>query len=291
MNRTILSTVLGVCCLLNMGNAQVVSDGTLQLISDQFSFTEGPAVDQEGNVFFTDQPNNRIWKYGIDGKLSLFMENAGRSNGLYFDNAGNLIACADEQYQLWRIKKDGHIDTLVSHYQDSLLNGPNDVWVSPSGIIYFTDPYYQRDYWTRKSPDMKTQALYMYHEGTVTRLDGQLNKPNGIIGSADGNLLYVADIGADKTYRYKIQADGTLTDKQLFVTQGSDGITMDEEGNIYLTGKGITVYSPEGEKIDHIPVPSNWTGNVCFGGINRDLLFITASSRVFILKMNVKGQR
>lgn len=271
--------------------AQTVTNGPLELISNQFSFTEGPATDQDGHVFFTDQPNNTIWKYDIQGTLSLFMEDAGRSNGLYFDSAGRLIACADENYQLWAIHPDGTIDTLVSHYRDSLFNGPNDVWVSPSGAMYFTDPYYQRNYWERTKPDMASEGLYHYQNGVLTRVDSDFGKPNGIIGSADGKLLYVADIGANKTYRYRILADGSLSDKQLFVEQGSDGMTLDADGNLYLTGRGVTVYDRHGTKIEQIDVPVGWTANVCFGGPERDFLFITASDSIFKINMKTRGDR
>ncbi|GAA4795829.1 SMP-30/gluconolactonase/LRE family protein [Olivibacter ginsenosidimutans] len=261
----------------------------LKLVKDGFRFTEGPAVDREGNIYFTDQPNNRIWKYDIKGELTIFMENAGRANGLFFDKKGNLIACADEHDELWRIQKNGKVEKLVNNYQDTLLNGPNDVWVAPTGVIYFTDPYYQRDYWKRTSPDLKVEALYSYQEnGKVTRLDANFKRPNGIIGTPDGKYLYVADIDDNKTYQYTIQKDGSLTNKTLFVAQGSDGMTIDRAGNLYLTGNGITVYNTRGEKIAHIPVP-NRTSNVCFGGKQRDLLFITARDKVFTLKMNVKG--
>ena len=272
--------------------AQVVApEATLQLLADGFSFTEGPAADRNGNVFFTDQPNNRIWRYGTNGNLAIFMEPAGRANGLYFDQQGRLIACADERYELWRIGMDRKVEKLAVNYRDSLFNGPNDVWVSPTGTIYFTDPYYQRDYWNRNTPDLTAEALYMYRDGKVSRLDDQFKRPNGIVGTQDGKFLYVADIGDNKTYRYAVRRDGSLTDRQVFAPQGSDGMTIDEDGNIYLTGKGIHVYSPTGEKIEHIDVPANWTANVCFGGANRDLLFITASDKVFTLQMAVRGTR
>jgi len=128
----------------------IADNAKLELVSSQFSFTEGPATDKEGNIFFTDQPNNRIWKYSTEGKLSIFLENAGRSNGMYFDKTGNLITCADEQNQLWQIGMDGTIKVLITNFEGKHFNGPNDVWVSRNGILYFTDPYYQRDYWTRQ---------------------------------------------------------------------------------------------------------------------------------------------
>lgn len=269
----------------------VAPHASLQLVSDQFSFTEGPAADKAGNVFFTDQPNNRIWEYDTGGHLSVFMENAGRSNGLYFDPQGNLLSCADEQYQLWRISPNKQVTVLVKDLGGHYLNGPNDVWVSRRNIIYFTDPYYQRDYWQRTKPDITGEKVYYLPKGAAEPLvaDDSLQKPNGIIGTQDGRYLYVADIQANKTFRYTIRQDGSLGNKQLFVPQGSDGMGIDEQGNVYLTGKGVTVYNSEGKKIKHIPVPAEWTANVCFGGKNHDVLFITAGKNLFTLQMQVRG--
>ena len=265
--------------------------GTPRLISKQFKFTEGPAVDRQGNVFFTDQPNNRIWKYSTDGKLSIFMEPAGRANGMYFDRKGNLVACADEHDQLWSISRSGKVKVLVTGYRDSLLNGPNDVWVAPDGGIYFTDPYYQRDYWTRKSPDMKEQNVYYLAPGSAApvAVARDIVKPNGIVGTPDGRWLYVADIEGGKIYRYSIGRDGRLSDRQLFTDQGCDGMTLDSRGNLYLAGKGVTIYNPQGLRIGHIPIPEPWSANVCFAGKDRDQLFVTASTAVYIVPMKVKG--
>lgn len=103
--------------------------------------------------------------------------------------------------------------------------------------------------------------------------------------------LYVADIGASKIFSYKINDDGTLSDKQLFVPFGSDGLILDKEGNLYITGKGVTVFDPKGNQIEHIPVPAEWTANVCFGGRDGKTLFITAGDAVYGLKMKVKGDK
>lgn len=267
-----------------------------RLVARQFAFTEGPAADQAGNVFFTDQPNNKIWKYSTDGKLSVFLDNAGRANGLYFDAQGNLLACADEQNQLWSIDARGRVTVLLQDVQGHRLNGPNDLWSNPkTGGIYFTDPYYQRSYWRRTTPDagLGGQKLYYLPQGQLQPVvaDDQLLKPNGIIGTPDGRLLYVADIEANKTYRYQIGPQGQLTNRQLFVAQGSDGMTLDHEGNVYLTGNGVQVYTPAGELLEHIAIPEKWTGNVCFGGRNRQTLFITASEAIYTLPMRVTGAR
>ncbi len=262
------------------------------LVSSQFSFTEGPAVDKQGNIYFTDQPNNKIWKYDTDGKLSVFMHNAGRSNGMFFDKKGNLVACADEQNQLWSIAPDTTVSVLLKDFNGLRFNGPNDCWITKKGSIYFTDPYYQRDYWTRKKGEMDGQQVYYLAKNKLpVVVANDLVKPNGITGSADNKYLYVADIQADKTYRYTINADGTLGGKILFAPKGSDGMTIDNKGNIYLTGKGVSIYNKKGALIEHIDVPEPWTANVCFGGKKRNMLFITASKSVYTLKMKVRGVR
>jgi gluconolactonase len=262
-----------------------------QLVAKQFSFTEGPAVDRYGNIFFTDQPNNKIWKYDTEGKLSIFLDSAGRSNGMYFDKKGNLISCADAKDELWSISPKGKITVLLKDYNGHMFNGPNDVWVRPDGGIYITDPYYQRDYWTRKKPDLDGQKLYYLPKGKhqAVIVDDKFVRPNGIVGTPDGKILYVADIGDNKTYKYDINKDGSLTNRTLFIAQGSDGMTIDNLGNIYLCGKGVTIVNPQGEKIGHIDIDEPWSANICFGGKNRDILFITASKAVYTLKMNVKG--
>ncbi|MFV0419469.1 MAG: SMP-30/gluconolactonase/LRE family protein [Dysgonomonas sp.] len=264
----------------------------VEKLANGFSFTEGPAMDRKGNVYFTDQPNNKILKWSTDGKLSVFMENSGRANGLYFDRKGNLISCSDMDNELWSIDNKGNHKALVTDFDKKKLNGPNDLWIHPKGDIYFTDPLYKRDYWTR-DPEMQQDGEYVYFlspDGkSITKVETELEKPNGIIGSPDGKLLYVADIKANKTYVYDILPDGTLSNKRLFTALGSDGMTIDNEGNIYLTGKGVTVFNPRGEQIEHIPIEVNWTANVCFGGKDMKTLFITASQNLYGLRMNVKG--
>ena len=268
----------------------IAESATLQLISKQFAFTEGPAVDRQGNIFFTDQPNNTIWKYDTEGKLSVFLDKTSRSNGMYFDKKGNLITCADEENQLISISPKGKIKVLVNDLNGLHFNGPNDLWISPSGGIYFTDPFYPRNYWSRKTPELQGEHVYYLAKNkTPILVSNYLLKPNGIIGTPDGKFLYVADIKGNKTFRFNIMVDGTLSAPTLFVEKGSDGLTIDENGNIYLTGDGVTVYNPKGELIEHIKVPENWTANVTFGGKDNHTLFITASKAVYTLQMNVKG--
>ena len=269
----------------------IAPGATLQKLAGGFSFTEGPACDAHGNVYFTDQPNDRIWKWSVTGKLSVFLSPAGRSNGLCFDTHGDLWACADEHNQLWRITPQGKATVVVKDFGGKLLNGPNDVWIRPDGGLYLSDPYYQRDYWKRGPIEQPGQyVLYLAPDHkTLTAVATDLTQPNGIIGTPDGKTLYVADIGAGRTYSYAIQKDGTLAHKTLFCEMGSDGMTIDSEGNVYLTGHGVTVFDKTGKQIAHIPINEGWTGNICFGGADRHALFITASTSIYAMQMRTHG--
>jgi len=310
MNRiqlvaTVLLTSLAGACAAVRDSGVTAPGAKVEKLSGEFQFTEGPAADKEGNVFFTDQPNDRILKWSVDGKLSTFLQPCGRSNGLYFDKQGWLIACADEKNELWSISPDaGKAPTpgapempkvistvLVKDYKGKLLNGPNDLWVRPDGGIYFTDPFYKRTYWKRGPMEQDGQCVYYLSPDrkALKRVADDLTQPNGIIGTPDGKKLYVADIGAKKTYVYDIQEDGGLAGKKLFCEMGSDGMTIDEDGNVYLTGRGVTAFDKEGKKVAQIDVPEPWTANVTFGGKDRHTLFITASKSLYAIRMRVKG--
>lgn len=287
MNCALIALVL----LASEDPLPVAPGAKVEKLAGGFEFTEGPSVDAAGNVYFTDQPNDRIMRWGTDGKLSTFMQPCGRSNGLCFDKDGKLWACADEKNELWVIDLATKMKTVVAKgYQGKLLNGPNDVWVRPDGGAYFTDPFYKRPYWKRGPQEQDRQAVYFRAaDGTIARVDGDYKQPNGLVGTADGKTLYVADIGAGKTYRYDIQPDGSLTNRALFCSLGSDGMTLDEAGNVYLTGKGVMVFDKAGKKVAQIDVPEAWTANVCFGGAEITTLVITAGKGLYAVKMRVKG--
>jgi gluconolactonase len=271
----------------------VAAGATLQLIVDDCKFTEGPASDAAGNVFFTDQPNDRIVRVGIDGTVADFMKPAGRSNGMFFAPNGKLIACADEENQMWEIDvQDRSHKRLFDKFEAIRLNGPNDVWVHPSGVMYFTDPFYKRPWWAHDKQPQTVQALYRVAQDRLVlqREPEPFKQPNGIVGDAKRGVLFVADIGDKKTYSYPINADATLGKRTLFCEEGSDGMTLDDAGNLYLTGnRGVTVYRADGTRIGVIEVPKNWTANVCFGGKDHRTLFVTASDSVYSLAMLTRG--
>ncbi len=291
---TLALSVTSVFAQIEDKRGLVAKNAELVKVQDGFAFTEGPAVNRFGDVFFTDQPNNRIHKWdAISNTVSVFKENAGRSNGMYFMLDGTLLTCADEKNELWAINTDGKEEVLISAFRGKKLNGPNDLWVRPKGGLYFTDPLYVREYWEGREnePEQDGQHVYFLSDdrSELFRVAEDLKTPNGIVGSPDGKHLFVADLGAKKTYKYEIREDGYLINKELFCEMGSDGMTIDNRGNVYLTGDGVTVFDRKGNQVGHIPVPEKWTANVVFGALDRQTLFITASESVYTLKMKARG--
>lgn len=289
--RTFLAAIVLVPVLPVLSDGVVAPAAKLEKLAGDFAFTEGATHDGAGNVFFVDQPNNRIMEWSADGKLATFLQPSGYANGMCFDGQGNLIACADEHNQLWSIAPDKTVTVLVTNFQGEYMNGPNDVWVAPTGGMFITDPFYKRTWWDHSKMALTNEEVYYLtpDRKTLTRVTDDLKKPNGITGSPDGKRLFVSDIGAHQTWRYDIQPDGTLKNKTLFCALGSDGMTIDAEGNVYLTGNGVTVFDPSGKQIDHIAVPENWTANICISGADHQTLFITASKSLYSIHLRVAG--
>jgi gluconolactonase len=288
--------VISIPCLGQNENPKVnplIAPGAkLEKLSGGFLFTEGPIADSKGNIYFTDQPNDKIHIWSTDGKLTTFLEPSGRANGQYFDKKGNLWACAEAKNELWSISPDKQVTKIPLKFEGNIFNSPNDLWITKENGVYFTDPFWRRTFWDHSEQPQKKESLYYLHpdHSTLTRVDGELVKPNGLIGSADGRVLYVADMGARKTYKYNIQKDGSLTDKTLFCELGSDGMTIDSKGNIYLTGRGVIIFDKMGKQVGTIDIPEAPT-NVCFGGKDFKTLFVTARTGIYSIKMNVKGAR
>lgn len=269
-------------------NDSVVASGaTPEVLSADFMFTEGPIADTDGNVYFTDIPANRIHVWTTSGELQTFREQTNGTNGLFFDGDGNLYGAEGGNGRVTRMDADGNVSVVVDEYDGAPFNSPNDLWVDADGGIYFTDPRYGLE------SNLPQPGYYVYYvapgASEAQLIIDDLVRPNGIIGTPDGRTLYVADHQGDETYAYTISAPGELSDKRLLIEQGSDGLTLDERGNIYLTGgRDITVYSPEGELLETLTFPLA-PANMTFGGPDRDVLYVTARSTLFALQMNVKG--
>ena len=275
---------LGVSC----GAEGLTAEGAeVTRLAGDFVFTEGPATDVEGNVYFSDIPNNRIHKWSLDGKLTTVREETGRANGLYFDQQGNLLACEGGNRRVTSMDSTGKLTVLADHFNGKKLNSPNDLWIDPQGGVYFTDPRYGNE------DGLEQSGFHVYYippgKGTVIRVLDGLVKPNGIIGTSDGKTVFVADAGANKTYRYRVASGGKLVDARIAAPEGSDGMTLDERGNLYLTRRAVVVYSIDGSKIETIEVPEP-PANITFGGKDRKTLFITARQSFYSVRMSVRGQ-
>jgi gluconolactonase len=270
----------------------VGENAQLELLADGFAFTEGPVADKEGNVYFSDIPNSRIHKWTIEDDLSTFLENSGRSNGLAFDKDGNLIACEGGNRRLTSIDSQGNLMVLVDQFEGKKLNSPNDLWIDSKGGIYFTDPRYG------DRSDLELDGEFVFYltpdKEQLIKVIENMVRPNGIIGAPDGKQLFVADRGADSNWTYKINEDGTLTDKKFFCAEGSDGMTIDINGNIYITSPRrepyfmVSIFDKDRNKVGDIQVPEMPT-NVCFWGKEKNKLFITTRKTIHSIKMNVTG--
>jgi gluconolactonase len=283
----LFSLALFSASLASAAEELVAPGAKVEQLAGGFAFTEGPARDAQGNIYFSDIPNNRIHKWSLDGKLSTFRENSGGANGLFFDRAGSLVVCEGGNRRMTSIAPGGAVTVLADSYGGKKLNSPNDLWVDPQGGVYFSDPRYGRQ------EGVEQDGFHVYYlppdRKRLLRVTDNLVKPNGVVGTADGKLLYVTDAGDGKTFVYRIQPDGTLADRKLIAPVGADGMTLDEQGNLYLARGGVQVYSPDGKKVATIEVPEG-PSNVCFGGADRRTLFITARKTLYAVRMSVRGQ-
>ena len=269
------------------GKSVVAPGAKAVKLPGKYQFTEGPAVDAKGNVFFTDIPKNLIYKCSIDGKMSVWRKDSGGANGLFFDARGNLLACEGNLGRVTSTTPKGKVTVLAGKYDGKRFNKPNDLWVDPDGGVYFSDPVYGRVKITQGGQ----HVYYISPDGKkITRVIDDMKKPNGVVGTPDGKVLYVADHGAGKVYRYDIAKPGVLSGKQQFAPVACDGMTLDNEGNVYLTEKTVLVYNAKGKRIEQIDVPMRPT-NACFGGVDMQTLFVTGRSAVCTIKMRVKGVR
>jgi gluconolactonase len=268
----------------------IAKNAEIEKVGTGYAFTEGPAVAPDGKVYFTDQPNDRIHVWDEKEGVSLWLEGARRSNGMYFNAKGQLVTCADLYNQLGYFDENKEFHLIHEGYDGKLLNAPNDLWIAPNGGIYFSDPYYHRNWWEEgRGEEQDVRGVYyLSPEGKITRVIDDFVQPNGLIGTPDGKILYATDINDRKIWKYDIRPDGSLANKTFFAPQGSDGMTLDNKGNVYLTMGKVWVYSPEGELVQEIEFPES-PANICFGGKKRKTLFVTARTSVYTLEMKVKG--
>ncbi len=256
--------------------------GEVRKLGGEMRFTEGPAADGRGNVYFTDIPNNRIMKW--DGKeLSVWRENSGAANGIRVDRDGSLVVCEGGNRRVTRITMDQQVTVLAESYEGKKLNSPNDLCFDGKGGIYFTDPRYGKG----EGMEQDKEAVYYIPPGggKLLRVADDMVRPNGIEMGKD--RLYIADAGGGKVYRCAVNADGTLGERQEHAPVACDGMKLDEKGNLYTTTRrGVEVFDPEGKPLGVIEVPEK-PANVCFDG---NVLYITARTSLYAVELKVKGR-
>lgn len=272
--------------------------GEIVKLHTGFAFTEGPAADAEGNVYFTDIRNNRIHRVDVDGKLSTFLEDSKACNGLMFNSKGLLIACQGGTGKVIAIDpKSKEITVVAGEYNGKRFNAPNDLVIDRQDGVYFTDPAFGRD-----MAQDKMGVYYVDTKGTVTRLIDDLPRPNGVLLSPDEKTLYVLPSGSPNVMAYPVLEPGKIGKGNVLCkleqadsgqARGGDGLAVDTKGNLYLTQpslKAIQVVSPEGKTLGLIRIPEN-PANCDFGGKDTKTLYVTAQKSLYAIKMEATGHR
>ena len=252
--------------------------------------TEGPLGDADGNVFFTDPYGACIYKWSQDGTVSVFTDKSGGANGLFFDSGGKIIAVQAYRRGLAAFDSNGNETILLSTYEGKKFNEPNDLYIDRKGGVYFSDPYYHVHY-----DPLELDREHVYYltpdHISVIQVTEDIAQPNGIHGNPEGTLLYIIDTKEHATYMFDVADDGTLSNKRLFALTGYDGMTVDRNGNVYITTGAentVLIYDRNGTLLETITVPEP-TWNVCFGGGDKKTLFITAGLSLYSVQMNVSG--
>ncbi|MCC9604814.1 SMP-30/gluconolactonase/LRE family protein [Blastopirellula sp. JC732] len=270
--------------------------GEVKTLQKNFAFTEGPSSDSAGNLYFSDIPNDRIYRQAPDGKIAVFLEPAGHTNGTMVRSARLLICQMDGQLASVSLSGDDY-QVLAGKYEEKRFNAPNDLVCDIQGGVYFTDPRFRApDPW----PQKVEAVYYLSADGVVTRLIDDIVAPNGVILSIDEKTLYVVPSMETKLYAYDVLGPGKLGKKRALCqfrqpegedNQGGDGLTIDEHGNLYVTTKlGVQVISPKGEILGIIEFPEH-PANATFGGPEGKTLFVTARTGLYSVEMSVKGHQ
>lgn len=299
---------------------RVGKDAAAVEIAASIAFMEGPTVDSEGNVYFTDLRSERIMKLSTNGELTTFRHPSNYANGLIFDDKWRLIACegSDDKVDKPRVTRTdmqtGEIEIIAEFFEGKRINEPNDVTIDSKGRVYFTDR-------PRKSPapdQTSVHAVYRVdQDGTIAQIlvEPDIEKPNGLIISPDDKTFYLietngAEGGARMIRAYDLEPDGSVTNMRVFHDfypgRSGDGMTIDSEGNLYVaaglhrrrgtsetldTKCGVHVFSPEGKLKQFIPIPEDTITNCAFGGPDLKTLYVTAGKTLFKLRIDIAGTR
>ena len=268
--------------------------GKVSKVHGGFQFTEGPTYDGK-HLYFSDIPNDRIMRTDLKGNLETFMESCGHCNGMMFDGNSKLIACRMDGELISIDTASKLIKSLLSKYQGNRFNACNDLVIDKTGGIYFTDPRYRApDPW----PQAKEAFYYRSNKGEVTRLGDDLAAPNGIILSPDEMTLYVVPSMQKQVYAYSVKSPGMIANKRVLYeikqpaekeNSGGDGLSIDVQGNLYLTTDlGVQVVSAQGKLLGILSFPEQ-PANCSFGGREMKTLYATCRTGLYSVEMPIAG--
>lgn len=306
MIRTRLLKSLALCALTVAAVTAVAQDKAIpgvgpssepKKVATGFKFTEGPAPDGDGNVYFSDIPNERIHKIDAAGKVSVFREKSNFANGLMVNAKGEVVAC-EMNGAIVAISADGKERRVIADkFDGKRFNAPNDLVIDKDGGVYFTDPAFRAP---NPLPQGKTCVYYADAKGKVTRLIDDLPNPNGVRLSPDEKTLYVFPSGQKQMMSYPVEGPGKLGKGKVFCelaqakeggNSGGDGGTVDSKGNVYVAaGTGVQVFDPTGKMLGTIKLPEQ-PSNCTFGGKDMKTLYVTARTSVYACEMEVAGHR
>jgi len=269
--------------------------GEIKKLHTELKFTEGPAADADGNLFFSDIPADRIYKLDAQGALSVFLEPSHHTNGLMVDGKGRILACEMDGRIVAIARDTKKVTELAGGFGGKRFNAPNDLVVDRAGGIYFTDPRFRAPMpW----PQEKEAFYYLSADGKVARLGDNLPAPNGVILSPDEKTLYVIPSMQKQMMAYPVLGPGKLGEGKVFCeleqkdpsgNGGGDGLTVDVKGNLYITsGLGLQVFDAAGKKLGTIAFPEQ-PANVTFGGKDHKTLYVTARTSLYACPMEIAG--
>ena len=266
----------------------------LKQLCSGYLFSEGPVWDiKTDTLYFTDFQKFQIWQWTENGGVKLYRENSNRAIGLSMDANGRIVSAESKAHAIAYADHEKS-EIIANSFQGKLLNSPNDAVVSRDGFIFFTDPYSEA---MGEPREIGYNGIFSISpRGEIHLVDDSFERPNGIAFSPDESVLYVNDTKKQSIFAYSVNKDKVTQKTGLFAqVDGSygkgvvDGMKLDIEGNVYVTGPGgIWVFSPAGDPLAILYIPE-LAGNLCFGGKDSRTLYITASTSVYSLDVGIPG--
>ena len=282
--------------------AVIGDDVEIEEVGSGFEFTEGPIWNHvEKHIIFSDIPGNVMRRWRPDGSVETWRQPSNMANGNAYDREGRVVTCEHATSRVTRTEQDGSVTTLAAHYGDKELNSPNDIVVKRDGTVYFTDPGFGRmEYYGLPRPqELDFQGVYRLEPdtGELTMLAEDFDQPNGLCFSLDESQLFVNDTMRGHVRVFEVNQDGRLAKGRVWAELTGDrdgvpdGMKIDSGGNLYVTGPGgIHVFAPDATCLGVIYMPQG-CANFCWGEDDMKSLFVTATTSLYRVRVQVAGRR